>query len=93
MEFASIYSAFGSKVYVIEYLPQILNFLDRDVLSIKRSARKTISPLLNLQSNCIDTHEGRKTVTFERNGKTESITIDKVAVAAGRKANLDLLFK
>ncbi|NLM74656.1 MAG: dihydrolipoyl dehydrogenase [Clostridiaceae bacterium] len=92
MEFASIYSAFGSKVYVIEYLPQILNFLDRDAVSlIKRSARKNNITIIE-SAKVIDidtTPEGRKTVTFERNGKTESITIDKVAVAAGRKANLD----
>lgn len=57
----------------------------------KRSARKNNITIIE-SAKVIDidtTPEGRKTVTFERNGKTESITIDKVAVAAGRKANLD----
>jgi len=92
MELAFIYSAFGSKVHVIEYLPQILNFLDRDAAAvIKRSAKKNnINIIESAKVIRIDsTPEGKKIVTFERNGKEESITVDKVAVAAGRKANLD----
>jgi len=92
MEFAFIYSAFGCKVHVVEFLPQILNMLDTDAASaIKRAARQKgieiyeASRALSIES----APDGKKVVNIERKGKTESITTEKVAIAAGRKANLD----
>ncbi|NMA65532.1 MAG: dihydrolipoyl dehydrogenase [Clostridiaceae bacterium] len=93
MEFAFIYAAFGCKVHVIEYLPQILSFIDRDAASvIKRSARKNNISIYETAKvvSISSTPEGKKVITFERNGKTESITADKAAIAAGRKANLSV---
>lgn len=91
MEFAFIYAALGSKVHIVEAMPQILNLVDPDVASIvKRSARKMgIEILESAQALCIEADpDGRKQIMIERKGQQESLIVHRVAIAVGRRANL-----
>lgn len=92
MEFASIFSSFGSEVTVIEFLKEALPVLDSDIAKRLRqtigkrgvtffmqSAVKTISETIGEDNN------RQLTVTFEKKGKEQQVDADIVLVATGRK--------
>lgn len=92
MEFAFIYRALGAEVNVVEFLPQILNILDEDVAEvIKTSAEeKGIKIFENAKALGIqNTLDGSKLLEVEINGEPTSICSQKVAMAVGRRANLE----
>ncbi len=90
-EFADIFSAFGTTVTLIEALPRILPIEDADSSDVlAKSFRK----------RGISVHAGAKvmkaavakdgvTLTVEVGGKTESIAVEKVLMAAGRAVNTE----
>jgi len=98
LEFACIFNSFGSQVTVIEYLPSILNLLDREI-------SKRMGVFLKRQG--ITVHSSTAVEKVERNGnellltakgkKGElSIPADLVLVSAGRRPltaglNLEML--
>ena len=90
MEFASIFSAFGTKVTVIEYCKEILPPFDADIAKRLRSAMKArgvtfcTSSAVTAVSEAAD---GLRTVTFESKGKEKSIDTAMVLMAVGRRAN------
>jgi dihydrolipoamide dehydrogenase len=88
MEFAFIYASFGVKVTVIEFLSQILNTFDKDVLrEIKKSAKKAgIS--IHTNAKVIEIKESKDkncVVAFEKNEEVNYVTSNKVLISAGRK--------
>lgn len=92
MEFAFIYAALGCKVHVVEFMPQILNLVDADVAStVKRTARKMgIEILESARALAIETtSDDHKRILMERKERQESLVVRKVAVAVGRRANLE----
>lgn len=94
MEFAFIYSALGSKVNVVEYLPQVLNTVDQDVVDIvRRSAlEKGIKLYEGAEASSIKSAvDGSKVIEIIQNNQTEYITSAKIVMAVGRKANLESL--
>lgn len=94
MEFAFIYNSLGTKVNVIEYAPQILSLLDSDVADvIKDSAKeKGINIYENAKAVAIkNTLDGLKLLEVEIEGKIHHISSEKLAMATGRKANLESL--
>ncbi len=94
MEFAFIYQALGTKVYVVEYSSQILGELDEDVAEvIKASAEdKGITIYEEAKATAINQAlDGSKVLEVERKGSKAYIASEKIAMAAGRKANLDSL--
>lgn len=95
MEFASIFSSFGSKVTVIEYLKEALPSLDSD---IAKRLRQTISKrgVEFFMQSCVQsiTRSGSDSkpslsVLFERKGKQQSVEADAVMIATGRAASTD----
>ncbi|MHC1719164.1 MAG: dihydrolipoyl dehydrogenase [Clostridiaceae bacterium] len=94
MEFAFIYSSLGSKVNVVEFFPQILNNMDGDVADIVRESAvlRGIKLYEGAKAESIKTaSDGTKIVEICKNEETKYIVSDKVAVAVGRRANLDSL--
>jgi dihydrolipoamide dehydrogenase len=94
MEFAFIYSALGSKVCVVEYFPQILNSMDEDVVEVVKSSaiQKGIKLYEGAKATSIRTAlDGSKIVEIEDKGETKYIISEKVAVAVGRKSNVEAL--
>lgn len=94
MEFAFIYSKLGSKVTVIQRSNTIFPNLDSDVIDvIQNSARKhNIRLIEGADLKEIKTNiDGYKTVIIEKNNNEEFITAHKVAIATGRKANIENL--
>ncbi len=94
MEFAFIYNALGSEVNVVEFFPQVINTMDEDVADIiKASAtQRGINIIEGAKASSIKTaFDGTKIVEINKNDKTEYIISEKVAMAVGRKANLEAL--
>ncbi|MDP4238614.1 MAG: dihydrolipoyl dehydrogenase [Bacteroidota bacterium] len=84
MEFASFYNSLGTKVTVIEMLPEILGGLDTEISAMLREtyAKKGIE--FHLQAKVVKV-EGNN-VLFEKDGETKSVTGEKILVSVGRRA-------
>ncbi len=83
MEFASFFSSMGTKVSVIEMLPEILPGLDSDLSAflLAEFTKKGVVFHLNSKVTEIKNEE----VIFEKDGKAESVTSEIVFVGVGRK--------
>lgn len=83
MEFATFYNAIGTRVTVIEMLPEILGGIDSEISAMMRDifAKKGIE--FNLNSKVVRI-EGNK-VLFEKDGQTLSVEGDKILVSVGRR--------
>jgi dihydrolipoamide dehydrogenase len=84
MEFASFFNSLGTKVTVIEMLPEILGGLDFEISKMLRDmyAKKGIE--FNLEAKVIQI-DGNK-VIFEKEGKTETVEGEKILLSVGRRA-------
>ncbi len=88
LEFAQIFSRFGSKVYVIEAMPYVLppegeeagnaiaGYLGREGMEFFAGAR------INMVH-----YDGKYRVDFEMNGEPHSLNAEQLLVATGRRAN------
>lgn len=88
MEFAFIYAAFGTKVTVIEYLPEILPSLDDDVIrEIKSASQKMgISILTHSEVKKISQTDNQQLcIHFNNQGSNRELVVDKVLMAVGRR--------
>jgi dihydrolipoamide dehydrogenase len=90
-EFADIFSAFGSKVTLIEALPRILPFEDAEASdAVAKSFRKRgIEVIAGAKVTKADVGKDKVTLTVEAGGKTQTVTADKVLMAAGRAVNTE----
>ncbi|MCR4429961.1 MAG: dihydrolipoyl dehydrogenase [Tepidanaerobacteraceae bacterium] len=88
LEFACIYSALGSRVRIIEMLPELLPMLDGDIAGILKRSLERKGVELYLDSRVEKIEEGLK-VVFSSGGKVMEADCDQVLVAAGRVANIN----
>ena len=92
LEFASIFSSFGSEVTVVEYCKEVLPNFDRDIAKRLRTALKKqgISFHTGAAVGAIRTaDDGALTVCFEEKGRQGEVVADKVLMAVGRAARLE----
>jgi dihydrolipoamide dehydrogenase len=89
VEFADIFSAFGSKVTLIEALPRILPVEDAEASStIARSYKKRgIEILAGAKVKGATVGKNGVTLEVETDGKTQKVEAEKVLMAAGRALN------
>ncbi len=92
-EFADIFNAFGSKVTVIEALPRILPLEDAecsDALA-KSYKKRGIDVIAGAKVVKADVTKDQVTLTLEAGGKTQTVTAEKVLMAAGRAVNTEAM--
>ncbi len=84
LEMASYFSSVGSQVTVVEMLNKIAGPTEGEISSIlqKNLAKKGI--IFNL--GCKVTEIANDGVVFERDGKTEKVSADKILLSIGRRA-------
>lgn len=91
-EFASLYASLGTKVTVIEYLPQMLPLEDEEVSkAMERSFRKlraTVLTSTTVKSVKVNA-DGKCEVEIEGKKGTEILTADVVLSAVGIKSNIE----
>ena len=83
MEFASLYNSLGSKVTVVEMLPEILGGLDFEISAMLRDIYGKKGIEFHLLAKVVKV-DGNK-IIFEKDGKTESVEGDKILVSVGRR--------
>jgi len=83
IEFASFFATLGTRVTVVEMLPEILGGLDEEISVMLRNelSKKGIVFHLNARVTEIKGNE----VIFEKDGKTESVTSSALLMSVGRK--------
>lgn len=91
MEFASIFSSFGSEVTVVEYAKEILPALDRDLAKRLRTALKRRGIVFHTGAavSGIQSSDSRLRVDFAVNGKEGSAEADLVLMAVGRAPRVE----
>jgi dihydrolipoamide dehydrogenase len=93
MEFADVFNAFGTTVTLVEVLPRILPLEDADSSStLARVFKKRgITMLTGARVKGARVAAGKATLEVETGGKTESLQVEKVLMAAGRALNVESL--
>jgi dihydrolipoamide dehydrogenase len=83
MEFASFFNSLGTKVTVVEMLPEILGGLDFEISAMLRDiyTKKGIAFHLNAKVVQVD---GNK-VVFEKEGMTHTVEGEKILLSVGRR--------
>ncbi len=83
MEFASIFSAFGTKVTVVEFLKECLPAIDSDIAKRLRKSLEKRGVEFCLQ--CAVTAVTAEGVTYQdKKGRQQTVAADKVLMAVGR---------
>ena len=92
-EFADIFSAFGSKVTLIEALPKILPLEDAESSDVvaKSYKKRGIEVLAGAKVTKANVGKDKVTLTVEAGGETKTIEAEKVLMAAGRAVNTENL--
>lgn len=87
LEMATVYSALGARVDVVERLPSLLEGVDRDLVSVwtKRNAHRFDRVLTGVEVVSAEARPDGIAVTFS--GEAEPGTYDLVLQAAGRRPN------
>lgn len=92
MEFANIFSSFGSKVTVIEFMKQILPPFDSDIAKrLKQTlGKKGIKIVTSAAAKKIEqTADFRIAVTYECKGKEETVESSDLLMAVGRAPRIE----
>ncbi len=93
VEFATIFNGLGTKVTIIEMLPQIISTEDEEVVrGLKILMEKQgIEILTQVKVLHVSPQKGIVEVTVEREGKEEKLFGEKVIMAVGRIPNTERL--
>ena len=94
VELGQVYATLGSKVSLVEFLPNLIPGADGDIVKpLERKLKKQFETIM-LGSKVVDIKENKSKnlkVTIERDGKNESYEYEKILIAIGRKPNTNLL--
>jgi dihydrolipoamide dehydrogenase len=87
LELGSVWSRLGAKVTVVEFLPNILPFNDKEIASALHKALSRQGLEFHLESKVtgLDKKGSQLVVRAEREGKKAEFPADKVLVAVGRR--------
>ncbi|MEX0690583.1 MAG: dihydrolipoyl dehydrogenase [Gemmatimonadales bacterium] len=91
VEFADIFSSFGTQITLIEALPRILPNDDAEASATiaKVYKKRKINVLAGAKISNVKVAKDKVTMDVESGGKTEKIEVERVLMAAGRALNLD----
>ena len=91
MEFADVYNAFGTKVTVIEALPQVLPLEDKDCAAVVEKSYKKRGIDIYAGAKLEKAEVGKKSVklTIAAKDGAQTIEVERVLVAVGRAPIID----
>lgn len=91
LEFASIYSQFGSQVTVLEGSSKFIPKEDRDVADavLQTFTKKNIEVKLNAKVIGLEDVKDGTVISFSIDGAIQELKVDAVLVATGRKPNIE----
>lgn len=93
MEFSHVYARAGTRVTILEALPQVLSGQDADAVGklLEESARIGITVKTGVEVKQIAASDERFKVTYLHEGAEGEVSADRVVNGAGRIANVDSL--
>jgi dihydrolipoamide dehydrogenase len=93
IEFASFYRGMGAEVTVVEVLPQVLSVEDAEISALARKAfeKQGIRILTNAKVAKVTKAANSITATIEMDGKSETITAERIISAIGVVGNVENL--
>lgn len=88
-EFSTIWNAYGTKVIIVEMLPQLLPLEDEEVSKelAKAFNKKGIEVFTSHKVETIDSKENGVSIKISSNGKEKNIEAEQVLVAIGFRPN------
>lgn len=91
-EFAQIFSAFGTRVHIVEKHPHLLASDDPEVGDSARAALEHRGVRVHCAARVINISgsKNRKVVTFEQHGQQHRVSCEQLMLAAGKQPNVDL---
>ncbi len=91
LELGSVWSRLGSKVTIIEAMHDFLFMADREVAAVagKDFKKQGLDILLGAKLTGAAVGKGSVTVEFEKEGIPDSLDVDKLVVAVGRRPYTD----
>lgn len=91
LEFASIYHSFGAEVTILEALPRLAPGEDEEVSKelTSRFQKRGIKCFAGVNVKEAKASDEGASITFEKDGKSETITSERCLVAVGRGAVTD----
>src|SRR3989454_827192 len=86
MEFAAMFAALGSKVTVLEMLPQVLAMVDADLVAVYSKHLSKVGGEIHTDSKVSEVvkHNGALQVRFSTGGEGGAVDADQVLLAVGR---------
>ncbi|MDR3076591.1 MAG: dihydrolipoyl dehydrogenase [Synergistaceae bacterium] len=93
VELASAYSAFGSRVTIVEMAPEILPNMDAELAGILRKSltKRGVKILTSARLESIDDRGDKAAVNVGANGEKLSFDAEYVLVSVGRRADTESL--
>jgi dihydrolipoamide dehydrogenase len=93
MEFASFYHAMGVDVTVVEVMPQILPVEDAEISALARKTFEKLGLKIRSSAKVVKVVKGANnlTATIEQDGKTDTLTVDRMISAVGVIGNIENL--
>lgn len=92
-ELAGVFAGLGTKVTILEGMDSIVNGFDKDMVRLVEKEFKDngATIITNAMAKSVEETDTNATVTYEVNGKEETVTSDYVLVTVGRRPNTDEL--
>jgi dihydrolipoamide dehydrogenase len=89
MELGTVYAKLGSKVTIVEALPQILTGIDPDAVRLVQKGLRQREGTVHVSAKAkgLDRKDGALVVRIEVDGKDQDVPCDKVLVAVGFRPN------
>ena len=90
-EFADVFNAFGTQVTLIDVMPAILPLEDGDCSAelAKAFRKRKIDVITGAKIGNVKAGKGSVTMTLDAGGKSQSLEVEQVLVAAGRAPNVE----
>lgn len=91
LEMGSVWRRLGSKVTVLEYLPDFLPSVDKDIakLAFRVFKKQGLEFKMGVRVTGAERKGDQVVVSYAKGETTETITADRVLVSTGRRANTD----
>lgn len=92
VEFASIYQSFGTEVTILEMLPRLVPLEDEEVSAELEKAFKKKGIKIQTEAKVESVKKDAKGVSVvvkDKDGKSQTLTAEKILIAVGRKPNTE----
>lgn len=92
-EFAELFSIFGTEVYLCDITPRLLMREDDDISELARNHFENdrgVKVFTDTEVMRVTKERGGKRVFYQKDGKHQSVLVEEIMFATGKRANVDI---